>query len=105
MSVPTPSNVINLDDYRRQPHAPVKPSPRPGPVLPWRESRRRNLYVNTERFNCVVYRLRGLWTYRITERRTNEGAYSRHSFPTQVAAQLAAEQDLGTFEREPRAWG
>jgi hypothetical protein len=122
------SNVINLDDYRQakagQPTAAdpgavgqfaqarklVEPAPdlaeeEPGPALPWRESRRGNLYTTTTRFHCVVYPVGRAWGYRITERTTEQGAYSHGRFYSQNAAVAAAEEALGDFERDPRAWG
>jgi hypothetical protein len=105
------SNVIRLDDYRRRrspldqispAHAPVV-STLPGPPLPWRESRRGNLYTTTARFHCVVYPVGRAWGYRITERTTEQGAYGPGRFYSQNEAVAAAEEALGDFERDPRA--
>jgi len=70
-----------------------------------RESRRGNPTCSPLASNCVVYPLKGLWSYRIAEPDTNQGAYSRRRFPTQISAQLAAEEALGDFERDPRVLG
>jgi hypothetical protein len=108
------SNVINLDAYRRGQAAPdpiptVDEEPAglaSAPALPWKESRRGNLYTTTTRFHCVVYPLGSrAWGYRITDRGTDQGAYGRGRHPDQISAQLAAEEDLRHFEGDPRAWG
>ena len=121
------SNVIHLDDYRRAKveQAPAddpgavgqlaparKPEPapdrvegEPAPTLPWKESRRGNLYTTTARFHCVVYPVGRAWGYRITDQRTEQGAYGPGRFYSQNEAVAAAEEALGDFERDPRAWG
>ena len=95
----TTSSVVSLDDYRRAKveRAPADapaavgqfaqarkpeptPAPEPGPTLPWRESRRGNLYTTTARFHCVVYPVGRAWGYRITERTTEQGAYGPGRF-------------------------
>ena len=121
----TTSSVVSLDDYRRAKveQAPAAapaavgqfaqarkpepaPAPEPGPTLPWRESRRGNLYTTTARFHCVVYPVGPrAWGYRITERTTEQGAYGPGRFYSQNEAVAAAEEALGDFERDPRAWG
>jgi hypothetical protein len=108
------ANVINLDAYWRRRSAPdpiptvdEEPvGPASAPTLPLKESRRGNLNVNTERFNCVVYPLGPrAWGYRLTDQKTGQGAYGRGRHPDQISAQLAAEEDLRHFEEDPRAWG
>ena len=120
----TTSSVVRLDDFRRAKveQAPAAapaavgqfaqarkpeptPAPEPGPTLPWRESRRGNLYTTTARFHCVVYPVGRAWGYRITERTTEQGAYGPGRFYSQNEAVAAAEEALGDFERDPRAWG
>lgn len=105
--------MIRLDDYRRRPADPIPvaeeetapPAPCRPTRLPWRESRRGNLYTTTARFHCVVYPVGRAWGYRITEQATEQGAYSPGRFYSQNEAVAAAEEALGDFERNPRAWG
>ena len=56
----------------------------------WNISAQGNSYINTDGFNIVVFRSRGGWCIRITNRSTDKQQDGRRAFLTIEAAKLGA---------------
>jgi hypothetical protein len=94
-----PSNVINLDDFRRRARVP-DPSPAPSD-LNWRLSQRGNPYVVVnDAFHIVVFRS-GSWAFRIEDLGNGQVWFSERRYETEDAARadalLAFSQLRGTL--------
>jgi hypothetical protein len=100
-----PSNVINLDDFRRRSRVPEPPSELSD--LNWRLSQRGNPYVVlNDAFHIVVFR-RGGWAFRIEDLGTGQAWFSERRYETEDAARadalLAVSQLRGKEAEKPPA--
>jgi hypothetical protein len=106
-----PSNVINLDHYRRRLPKPVVPAAHLDPTpdeepgsaslpsssdLNWKLSQRGNPYaVVNEVFHIVLFRRSGAWAFRIEDLDTGQAWFSERRYETEDAARADALLAVG----------